>query len=133
MIWSYGGTSKDDDGEFRFPGTLAAVAIHNDLVFANAQSGFGYCFDLDTGKLNWKFDYLASVFGSPIVMNDNLIQVTDDGVYAGKANSSDPEFVKHSEFSYYYSTPAILDNSFYVAGQNKLYKFQFDADREKSK
>ncbi|NIP19437.1 MAG: PQQ-binding-like beta-propeller repeat protein, partial [Xanthomonadales bacterium] len=63
-VWHVGG----DD----FHRTMSTAAIHDGLLYIADLSGFVYCFDVETGKLHWKYDTFAAIWGSTFVADGKV-------------------------------------------------------------
>lgn len=59
--------------------SLCTPAVHNDSVFSADLDGYVTCLDLETGKLNWKFDSLSTNFGALSIFDELLYVGTEDG------------------------------------------------------
>jgi outer membrane protein assembly factor BamB len=70
-VWHYG----DRD----FSRSMSTVAIEGGLLIAADLAGFLHCLDLDTGRLNWKHDMLASVWSSPSIIDGKVYLGDEDG------------------------------------------------------
>jgi outer membrane protein assembly factor BamB len=54
------------------------VAIHEGLVYAVEQDGFLDCIELASGKRVWRHDFLASLWGPPLVADGKVYVTTQD-------------------------------------------------------
>ncbi len=59
--------------------SIGNVCIMGGSVYAADSSGFVHCFVERTGALLWRHDTEASIWGSPLVVDDHLYVVNTDG------------------------------------------------------
>jgi outer membrane protein assembly factor BamB len=71
VAWHYG----DRD----FNRSMSTVAIDGDMVIAADLAGYVHCLDRETGKPFWKHDMLASVWGSPSIIDGKIYIGDEDG------------------------------------------------------
>ena len=49
------------------------------MLYIADLSGFVYCFDVETGKLQWKYDAFAAIWGSTFVADGKVYIGDEDG------------------------------------------------------
>lgn len=60
-------------------GSISTVAVRDGLVYATEVDGYLNCIDLQTGKRVWRHDFLATVWGSPLVADAKVYVSNEDG------------------------------------------------------
>ena len=70
VIWDYTGINR----------SISTVAIHDGLLYAADYSGWIHCVDAETGKLQWKHDTLAHIWGSVLVADGKAYIGNEDGI-----------------------------------------------------
>ena len=117
VIWSYRGIRR----------SLSTVAIdpENGLLFTADFSGFIHCLDADTGRLYWKHDSKAHIWGSPVVADGKVFIGTEDGAFMILASSLHKTLLSQTDLGApIYSTPTAAGGVLYVASQSHLYAVQ---------
>ena len=123
LVWHYGGEAGK--GEFVFGRTMSTVAIDGDLLFAAELTGFLHCLDLATGRPYWKHDMLASVWGSPYVVDGKVYLGDEDGdVAVFDAKPEKNQLAENIMSNTVYSTPVAAGGVLYVMQKNQLYALQ---------
>jgi outer membrane protein assembly factor BamB len=102
--------------------SLSTAAVADGLVVIADFSGFVYCLDEQTGKQTWKYDMLAAVWGSPMLVDGKVYIGDEDGdvaiLQAGR------ELKKLSEVnmgSTVYSTPVPANGVLYIMTRTDLF------------
>jgi outer membrane protein assembly factor BamB len=132
MVWDYKGVYR----------TLSTVSIDPvaGLLFLSDFSGFVHCLDAETGKLYWKHDMKAHMWGSTLVADGKVFIGDEDGDFAviavnkgvpiprEKRKPGGPEVEAQiiSEVNLgaaIYSTPIVANGVVYVATQYHLFAF----------
>lgn len=89
LVWEYA-----PRGDKRFSdmmhGALGNVAVHKGLVIAPDSTGFVHCLDAKTGNRYWVCDALATIYGSPLIVDDKAYVADTDGDVMIFRLSSDP-------------------------------------------
>jgi outer membrane protein assembly factor BamB len=122
------GTGKvwDFDGIKR---SISTVSIDptTGLLFTADYSGYLYCLDADTGKLHWRYDMLAHIWGSTLVADGKVYLGDEDGdfVILPARKDFDPDqdqpILEVMFPSSIYSSPVIANGVLYVATHTHLY------------
>jgi len=113
-IWHVGGAD--------FHRTMSTAAIKDGLLYIADLSGFLYCFDADTGKLNWKYDTFAAIWGSPWVADGKVYIGDEDGDIAVLKAGPTMELLHENNMgAAVYTTPVARDGVMYVVSRNKLF------------
>ncbi len=112
-IWSYDKINR----------SLSTVSITPDgLLFVNDFSGFMYCFDADTGKLNWVHDAKAHIWGSTLVADGKVYAGDEEGDLLILAASKEKKVLNVVNFGDpIYSTPIVANGVLYVGTTTHLY------------
>jgi len=117
VIWHVGGEN--------FHRTMSSPAIHDGLLYISDLSGFVYCFDLKTGKLNWKYDTFAAIWGSPFYVDGKIYIGDEDGDIAVLKAGRKMELLSETNLgNAVYTTPVVRDGVMYVASRTKLFAIQ---------
>jgi outer membrane protein assembly factor BamB len=76
VIWHYDEFDQNLDGkidfEERMHRTISCPVIKDDVLIVPDFSGAVHCLNAKTGRPHWSSDLLASVWGSPLVVNDRV-------------------------------------------------------------
>lgn len=118
-IWSFDGIKR----------SISTVAIDpaTGLLFTGDYSGYIYCLDADTGKLHWRYDMLAHLWGSAFVADGKLFVGDEDGDFVILPATKDFDPAKDEPIlevmfpTSIYSSPVIANGVLYVATQSHLY------------
>lgn len=74
---------RNGDGQIEFEEefhrTYANVAIKDGLFVAAESSGLVDCIDAKTGRAHWTHDCLASIYASPLIVEDKAYVGDEDG------------------------------------------------------
>jgi outer membrane protein assembly factor BamB len=102
--------------------SVSTAAILDDMVFISDFAGFLHCLDRNTGKVFWKFDALAAVWGSPLVADGKVYLGDEDGEVAVLEASKTMKVLSEiSMGSAVYSTPVAANGTLYIMNRNELY------------
>ena len=114
VVWHFGG--KD------FKRTMSTVSIKDDLLFVADLSGYVYCLDLKTGKMHWKYDTFAAIWGSTMVVDGKVYVGDEDGDVAVIEASKEFKMLYEVNMgSAVYTTPVAKDGVLYVGTRNTLF------------
>jgi outer membrane protein assembly factor BamB len=109
--------SGDDFGT-----AMAAVAIHEGLVYAVQIAGFVDCIDLETGKRVWQHDLLSISWGTPLVADGKLyVRDGDEEVIVFKTGREKKLLAKNDMPSVGNGSVVAAKGTLYFAGSKKLY------------
>jgi len=122
LIWDYKGIKR----------SISTVSIDsaNGLLFIGDFSGFVYCLDAKTGKLNWIYDMKAHMWGSTLVADGKVYVGDEDGdfvVLASKAGEKATVLSETNLGAPIYGTPVVANGTMYVMSQTHLYAIGADA------
>ena len=130
VVWEYKQFDANKDGKIRgaekMNRTISTVAVHNGLVFAPDFSGFLHCLDADKGTHYWTYDMEAAMWGSPLVVGDNVYLCDEDGdVAVFKADKSPQKPIAEQNVgNAIYGSPVFANGTLYVMSKDKLYAIQ---------
>jgi len=103
-------------------GTMATVAVADDLVYANDFTGRTYCLDANTGTEYWMNDAKSRMWSSPLVVDGKLYFGTEDGdIIILKAGKTKQEVGRVDMRSSVYATPVVANGTLYVMTQTHLF------------
>jgi outer membrane protein assembly factor BamB len=96
--------------------------VKDGLVYAADLAGFLNCLDAATGKLHWKHNLDAAVWGSPYWVDGKVYIGDEDGeVAVFKAGPTLEEIAVNSMDNAVYSTPVAANGVLYVMNRKNLY------------
>ena len=114
VVWHFGG--KD------FKRTMSTVSIKDDLLFTADLSGYVYCLDAKTGKMHWKYDTFAAIWGSTVVIDGKVFIGDEDGDVAVIEASKEFKLLYEVNMgSAVYTTPIAKDGVLYIGTRNTLF------------
>lgn len=113
-VWHVGGQD--------FHRSMSTVAIKDGVLYASDLSGFLYCMDVRTGKLHWRYDALAAVWGSPYVVDGKVYLGDEDGeVVVFEHGKEMKELATNDMRNSVYTTPVASNGVLYIANRNTLF------------
>ncbi|MDX2200844.1 MAG: PQQ-binding-like beta-propeller repeat protein [Phycisphaerae bacterium] len=116
-VWHVGGED--------FHRSLATAAIKDGLLYDADLSGFVYCMDVKTGKLHWKHDTFAAIWGSATVIGDKVYIGTEDGEVLVFEHSKEKKLIATNDMGgTVYTTPVAANGVLYVTNLNTLFAIQ---------
>ncbi len=104
--------------------SISTVAIDpaTDLLFVGDYSGFVYCLDSKTGKLQWQHDMQAHIWGSPMVVDGKVFIGDEDGDLVVFAATAKKEILNEVNMGApILATPVVANNTLYINTQTHLY------------
>lgn len=113
-VWHLGG---EDFGR-----TMSTVAIHEGLLYVSELSGVLFCIEAATGKVVWKHDQEASVWGSTMVVDGHIYIGDEDGDVTVLKHGRDLKVVATMNLGEsVYTTPTAANGVLYIATKSHLY------------
>ena len=112
--------------------SMSSVAVANGLVIAADMAGLVHCFDAKTGQRHWAHDTLATIWASPLIVDDKIYVADEDGeiaVYRLTAEPHEPLAVIPMDSSVC-SSPAFVNGTLYIASRHKLFAITGDKEAE---
>jgi outer membrane protein assembly factor BamB len=120
LMWHHGGV--DQNGELIFRRSMSTCAIHEGICYASNLSGFLDALDAETGKLLWREDLKAAVWGSPYVVDGKVYIGTEEGdVFVFAHGKEKKRLAKNDMTEPVLSTPIAVNGVLYVMGRSKLW------------
>jgi outer membrane protein assembly factor BamB len=102
--------------------SISTPAIKDGLVYQADFSGFLHCLDAKTGKLYWKHDLFAAVWGSPMVVDGKVYLGDEDGdvviMQEGKIEKVLSEINMGSSV---YSSAVPANGVLFISNRNQLF------------
>jgi len=112
-------------GDKDFGRTMSTVAIKDGLLYACDLDGFLNCLDVKTGKVIWKHDLFAAVWGSPILIDGKIYIGDEDGDVAILQHGKEKKLINEINMGEaVYTTPSPANGVLYIASRSKLYAIQ---------
>ena len=136
LEWEFTHVGDPKSFENRIHVSVNNVVIHNGLLICADMDGLLHCFDAKTGQRHWRFDLLASCFGSPLIVDDKVYVLDADGEMAIFGLSADPDVAMRkvkgtyeplrlielvSNFGLVQCSPIFANGVLYVASSNELF------------
>ncbi len=123
LVWEFLNCGREFEDEMHR--TVSSVAVSKGLVIAADFSGLVHCFDAKTGKRHWKYDTLAAIWGTPLIVDDKVYVGDEDGnmmVFQLGADSEDSEPIATiSHPRGIYGSPVYADGTLYVPNRDTLF------------
>ncbi len=80
VVWDYGATRDPKDKTPKINRSISTVSIADGLLYVADYAGWVHCVDAETGKLLWKHDTLAHIWGSTLVADGKVYIGNEDGI-----------------------------------------------------
>jgi len=128
-LWHYTGNDANADGRLDFEETmhrtLGMAAIKNGILVIGDLSGLVHCMDAETGKVHWTYDMLASMWGSPLIVDGKIFIADEDGdVVVFELSAECNLLAENNVGNSVYSAPVVADNVLYIATRSHLIAIQ---------
>ena len=102
--------------------SLSTAAIADGLMYISDFKGILHCLDVKTGKPYWTFDTLASVWGSPLVVDGKVYLGDEDGDVAVLKTGKEMKKIAEIDMKgTVYSTPVPANGVLYIMTNSTLY------------
>ncbi|HLX63526.1 MAG TPA: PQQ-binding-like beta-propeller repeat protein [Planctomycetota bacterium] len=102
--------------------SISTCSIYNDLLFVCDIAGNVYCLDPDTGKLHWRFDSGAHIWGSTLAADGKIYFGNDDGDFTVLSARNTLEEISNVNLGdSILSTPVVANGTMYIATQTHLF------------
>lgn len=125
LVWHYGGAEADPQAagrDFVFGRTMSTVSIKDGLLYVAELDGYVHCLDAKTGKLFWRHDLKAAVWGSTYWVDGKIYLGTEDGdVFVFDHGKAKKEPVKIECEQPIRSTVNAANGVLYVMTESNLY------------
>lgn len=124
-VWHYRGHDADKDGEHDFEETmhraLGMVAVKDGLLVIGDYAGLVHCLDAKTGQLQWVYDTLATVWGSPLIADGKIYIGDEDGdVAVFKLSRKHELLAENIVENSMYSAPVAVGEVLYISTRSHL-------------
>ncbi len=115
------------DGIRRMMGT---VAIHDGLLVAPDGAGFVHCLEAATGRTNWMHDMRAQIFASPLIVEQKIYVVDEDGKTCVLALSKEKRLLAEAPLfsEWIASAPIFANGVLYVTAGGTLFAIAEKSD-----
>lgn len=137
LVWEFGGKIGQDYDKHKFEDqmhrSMASVAVHDGLVVVPSFTGLVHCLDAETGRQHWVCDLLASIWASPLIVDDKIFIADEDGIVSIFHFSKDPaqamkqkdgESVARAAIEMdngIYTSPIYANSTLYITTRSRLY------------
>jgi len=100
---------------------VPSLVAKGDLVFAISGKGIATCFDAATGNVHWRERVGGNFYGSPIILNDRLYAIAQDGKLVVLKAAKEYEMLGEMELGETsHSTPSVADGRLYLRTESHL-------------
>lgn len=125
LVWAFGGKVEPPPSvgpRAKFHCTASTAAVSDGLAYIADDIGYVYCLDARTGELQWRYDVMANVMGSPYLVDGRILLGTDDGAMHIFNRSRAVRHIAEIDMDEQITTTPIVANGvLYVATRSKLY------------
>lgn len=105
--------------------SISTAVVDGGLVYVPDYAGFLHCLDANTGEVKWVHDTFASVWGSPLVVQDLVYLGDEDGdVVVLRAGTKEEVLAEMNMGGPVYGSPAPANGVLFVATYNQLFALQ---------
>lgn len=130
VAWHLGGqhSGRQRPGAYDFGRTIATVTVADGVLYAADLDGFVFAIDPEDGRIHWRYDALAPVWASPVVLDGRLYVVDTDGEVT--VMSAGKEMVVHREIDMgapIYRAPVATEDVLFVMTSDRLFALSENA------
>jgi outer membrane protein assembly factor BamB len=112
QIWHYGDIGR----------SISTAVVHKGLIYIPDFAGFLHCLDAVTGNVQWVHDTFASVWGSPLVVEDRVYLGDEDGdVVVLRAGRTEEVLAEVNMGGPVYGSPVPANGVIFIATYNQLF------------
>ncbi len=112
--------------------SISTAAIKDGLIYLADFSGFLHCLDLKTGQPYWTHDMFAAIWGSPMIIGDQVYLGDEDGDVAVMEHGKTFKLVSEQNMgSSVYATPVPANGAMFIMNRNQLYALAEGAQLKK--
>jgi outer membrane protein assembly factor BamB len=105
--------------------SISAAAVAGGLVYIPDYTGFLHCLDARTGEALWVHDTFASVWGSPLVVEDRVYLGDEDGdIVVLRAGKEEEVLAEMNMGGPVYGSPVPANGTLFVATYNKVFALE---------
>ena len=125
VVWHYQGEDGDGDGKHDFEETMhramGLVAIEDGLLVIGDFAGLVHCLDAKTGRLQWTYDALATMWGSALIADGKIFIGDEDGDVAVLELARQLNVLAENNVgNSIYSAPTIADGVLFISSRSHL-------------
>lgn len=125
VIWNKTGKVEFDGSGKGFERSMSTAVIHEDCLYTACLAGVVQCIDVETGEPHWGYDLLSAAWGSPVLVNGQIVMCDEDGnVRVFDASKHFTEPTESYLDTSIYATPVVTDDAVYISTRRRLYKFR---------
>ena len=104
---------------------LSSPAVNIDKVIIGSHDKKVYCFNKQSGKIQWTYQAYGKIESSPVLLKNKVIICSNDGIIHFISLDSGKKLYTYELGISMKSTPAIINNFMVVAGKDgKIYAFK---------
>ncbi len=101
---------------------VSSPLAYNGLVLTMTSYGVGACYDILTGEKYWEAEFNDAIYGSPVLVGDNVYQMTNSGkLWVFKMAKSFQKVAESDLGEQSVCTPAIIEGKMFLRGYENLY------------
>ncbi|MEM7456313.1 MAG: PQQ-binding-like beta-propeller repeat protein [Planctomycetota bacterium] len=131
-VWEYTGLDIDGDGELandeQMSCSLSRVVHHEGCLFVTDIYGHLHCLDAQSGKRNWIFDCMSTLWSSPMVNGEHVFIFDEDGMVNIFKAHPDPTIAMpggspvamNDMVQSVYSNAVVSDGVLYITTRNQM-------------
>lgn len=132
-VWHYAGYDANGDGKLKFDETmhrtLSSATVCDGILVIPDLAGLVHILDAKTGKPLWKYDAMASIWGTAMVVDGKIYIGDEDGEIAVLALGREENVLaENSMEDSVYGTPTVAGGILYISTRTHLFAIGEKAD-----
>ncbi|HEY2250024.1 MAG TPA: PQQ-binding-like beta-propeller repeat protein, partial [Planctomycetaceae bacterium] len=132
LVWEFKQVGDGKQFTDAMHGVMSNAAVQKGLVISADQDGLVHCLDAKTGERYWAYDSMASIYGSPLIVDDKVYVADSDGDVMVFGLSADPDVAlrklngeirplrEQNMVSAIYCSPIYANGVLYLTTHNRL-------------